>query len=220
MKDITLQVEKRDETGRKVRQVQGSRIPAVVYGHGFEAQNVWVDATAFNRAFEQAGTSSIISVTVGDEKPFGTLVHDFQADPISNQIMHVDFFHVRMDEKVETHIPVVVTGESAAVKNLGGTLGHIESIAVRALPGDLVHEFTVDVSTIATFEERITIADLGISDAIEVLIDVQTPVASVTPPRTQAEVDAADDAVDANVSGIEDVDAKDEGGSEEAESAA
>jgi large subunit ribosomal protein L25 len=187
MEKIELQAETREETGRKVRYVAKKRIPAVVYGHGFETKNIWVDQTSFNRAFDNAGTSTIITLSVDSDKSFGTLVHDFQANPITNDIMHVDFFHVRMDEKVETNIPLVITGESAAIKNLGGVLNSLESLSIRALPGDLVHEIIVDISAIATFDDRITIADLNISDALEVLTDLDTPVATVSAPRIQKE---------------------------------
>ncbi len=203
MEQINLAVSKREETGRKIRKAQNNRIPGVVYGHGFETVNVWVDATSLTRTFEKAGTNTIVSVEIGQSEPVKALIHDFQVNPITNKIIHVDFFHVRMDEKVETHIPIVITGESPAIKNMGGTLNHIESITVRALPGDLIHEITVDITKIETFEDRITIADLNLSENIEILTDEQTPVASVIAPRTQEEVDAADDEVDADVSKVE-----------------
>jgi large subunit ribosomal protein L25 len=187
MKDITLSVELREETGRRARKASQGRVPAVVYGHGFEAKNVWVDPVVFARVFEQAGTNTVISIAVGKEKPVQALIHDFQVNPTSNEITHLDFFHVRMDEKVDTQIPLVFTGEAEAVKALGGTLATIESVHVRALPGDLAHEFTVDITSLKTFDDRITIADLGISDKIEVLDDPATPVASVSAPRVQSD---------------------------------
>jgi len=187
MDKIELQAQERQETGRRVRNVSDKRIPGVIYGHAFETKNVWVDQTLFNRAFDKAGTSSIVTIQVGDEKPFGTLIHDFQAHPISNEIMHVDFFHVRMDEKVETHIPLVTVGESAAIKTLGGVLNHLETLTVKALPGDLVHEIAVDISAIETFDDRIMISDLGISENIDVMTDLDTPVATVSAPRIQQE---------------------------------
>ncbi len=193
MEKIELQTELREETGRSVRKIAQKRIPAVVYGHGFETKNIWVDQTNFNRAFEKAGTSTIITLSIGGDDSFGTLVHDFQAHPITNDIMHVDFFHVRMDEKVETHIPLVVTGESAAIKNLGGVLNALESLSIRALPGDLVHEISVDISKIETFDDRVEISDLDIADTIEVLTDLDTPVATVSAPRIQKEDEAQEE---------------------------
>lgn len=214
MEKINLAVGERKETGRKIREAASSKIPAVVYGHGFETKNVWVGATAFNRVFEKAGTNTMVLLEIGDAKPVNVLIHDFQAHPITNQIMHIDFFHVRMDETVDTNIPIVITGESDAVKTLGGTLTHIESVAVRALPGDLIHEITVDISKLRGFDDRITVSDLEVSDKIEILIDEQTSVANVIAPRTQEEVDAADEEVDVDVSKVESATEK---GGEEAE---
>ncbi len=216
MEKINLAVENRKETGRKTRKAAGSKIPAVVYGHGFETKNVWVGATSFNRTFDKAGTNTMVQLSIEDAEPVNVLIHDFQAHPITNQIMHIDFFHVRMDETVDTHIPIAITGESDAVKSLGGTLTHIESIAVRALPGDLIHEITVDISVLAGFDDRIVVSDLNIDEKIEILIDGQTSVANVIAPRTQEEVDAADEEVDADVSKVES--SADKEGEEAAES--
>lgn len=185
MKDITLKVEQREETGRRARKAANGRVPAVMYGHGFEAQNVWVDPVVFARVFEQAGTSTVISVEAGKEKAVQALIHDYQVDPISNQITHIDLFHVRMDEKVDTQIPFVFVGESEAVKTHGGTLSTMESVNVRALPGDLVHEITIDISELKTFDDRITVEDVDVAEGIEILDDPHAPVASVIAPRVQ-----------------------------------
>ncbi len=190
MEKIELSVSKRDVTGRKVRREEVSNVPAVIYGHGFDAQNVWVDATLLMHTFEKSGTNTVVTIDVDGGEKFQALIHDYQVDPVSNQFTHVDFFHVRMDEKVETHIPIVTEGESLAVKNLGGTLSTLESVAVKALPGDLVHEITVDISTIETFEDRITVADLTIDKNIEVLTDATAVAVSVSAPRKQEEESA------------------------------
>lgn len=215
---ISLNVTKRDETGRKIRAIQGRRTPGVIYGHKVKPQNLWIDSVELLAMYKAAGENTVLSLVGVGSKDANVLIHAIQTDPLSNEISHVDFFQVRMDEFVETTIPLVFVGVSDAVKTQGGTLTSMDVIPVRALPGDLPHEFTIDISCLATFEDRITIADLDVSEKVEILVEQETSLASVSAPRTQEEVDATDEEVNADVSQVEGVaDAAPEG--EEAEAA-
>lgn len=207
MDKLELKVEKRGITGKKARKEAVTRIPAVVYGSGIEAQNVWIDVVQFNRVFDHAGTNTLISLVIGDaKKPINVLIHDFQTESISNRFTHVDLFAVNMKEDVETEIPLVFEGIAPAVKLLGGTLVKtVDEIEVRALPSDLPHEIIVDLSVLATFEDHITVADLKIGDKVEILSDPETVIAMVSEPRSEEELAALDMAVDADVSKIEGV---------------
>ena len=203
-KVISLNSEIREITGRKIRKENNRKIPAVLYGHKVENKNIWVDATEFKRVFREAGESTIIKLNLaGEEK--NVLIHDYQVDPILNEIIHVDFFQVKMDEEVTTDISINIIGESPAVKNMGGTLTSIDSLTVRALPGNLPHEFKVDISVLKDFDCVITVKDLDVDDSIEILADDDQVIASVSAPRTQSEVDATDDEVNADVSSVEGV---------------
>ncbi len=81
----------------------------------------------------------------------------------------------------------------------------LDELSVRALPSDLPREIIVDLSALKTFEDRITVGDLQISDKIEILVEPDTVVAMVDEPRTEEELAALDDAVDADVSKVEGV---------------
>lgn len=207
MEKYELKVETRDVVGKRVRKEAQTRIPAVVYGGAIQAQTVWVDRVAYTRIFEKAGTNTLVSLFVGDEKKaINVLIHDFQNDAITNNITHIDFFAVNMKEDVETEIPLVFQGVSPAVKTLGGTLVKtVDEITVRALPSDLPREIIVDLSTLVTFEDHITVGDLKVGDKVEVLADPETVIAMVDEPRSDEELAALNDAVDADVSKIEGV---------------
>lgn len=203
-KKITLKAEEREETGRKMRLSVENRIPAIIYGSGMEAKVLWVDSSDFMRAFHEAGKNTVIELQLAKDKIFNVLVHEYQVDPVSNDIIHVDFMQVRMDKVVEAEVPLSFVGESAAVKEQGGTLVKaFDVVDVKALPADLPHEIEVDLSKIATFEDHITIKDIKVSDKVELVMDVDTIIASVSAPRTSAEMDALNEEVDADVSKVE-----------------
>ncbi len=189
---ITLNAEIREITGRKIRKENNRKIPAILYGHGVENKNIWVNAAEFMRVFRETGESTVIKLTL-DGKDRNVLIHDYQLDPILNEINHIDFFEVKMDEAVTSDISINIIGESPAVKNMGGTLTHIDSLTVRSLPGDLPHEFDVDISVLKDFDSVITVSDLDVSDKIEILADKDQVIASVSAPRTQSDVDSSDD---------------------------
>ncbi len=201
-KVITLNSEKREITGRKIRKIENRKIPAIIYGHGIENKNIWVDANKFSHVFSEAGESTIVQLKVDGEK-MNVLIHDYQVDPILDNIMHVDFFQVRMNEKVISDVSIIFTGEAPAVKAMGGTLTTTDSISVRSLPGDLPSEITVDISVLKDFDTSINVKDLKIPDKVEVLLEETQTIASVSAPRTQAELDATDEEVNADISQVE-----------------
>ncbi len=201
-KVITLNSEKREITGRKIRKIENRKIPAIIYGHGIENKNIWVDANKFSHVFAETGESTIVQLKVDGEK-INVLIHDYQVDPILDNIIHVDFFQVRMDEKVISDVSIVFTGEAPAVKAMGGTLTTTDSISVRSLPGDLPSEITVDISVLKDFDTSINVKDLKIPDKVEVLLEETQTIASVSAPRTQAELDATDEEVNADISQVE-----------------
>lgn len=211
MNKIALKAIVREETGKKMRAAAGKNIPAVMYGKDKKPQNLWVDAITFSQLFDQAGTNTVVSLAIDGDKDVNVLIYDFQTDAISNNFTHIDFYLVDMKQEVETEIPLVFVGVSAAVKELGGTLvKNNDVVEVRALPGDLPHEIEVDLTTLKTFDDIILAGDLRVTDKVEILMEDNIPIASVTPPRTEEEMAALDEEVDADVSKIEGVADKDE----------
>ncbi len=207
MDKIVLNAQKRETTGKAMRAEAEKRIPAVIYGQGKDATMVWLDSTEFKRVFAQAGTNTIVSVSIeGVKKPVDVLVYDFQNDPVTHLFTHIDLYAVDMKEEVEAEIPLTFTGVAAAVKELGGTLvKNVDQVAVRALPAKLPHDITVDLSKLATFEDHITAANLSVDKDVTIMIDSEVIIASVSEPRSAEELESLNDAVDADVSKVEGV---------------
>lgn len=213
-----LKADKRTIIGRKVqKEREQDKIPAVLYGHGITNENLSVDALAFERVFAEAGESTIIALDSGAGKPVNVLIHDLQKDPLSDQVTHIDFFQVRMDEKIDTEVAFEFIGEAPAVKEFGGVLvRNMESLQISCLPADLPGHVIVDLSSLATYEDRIIVADLSLSDKITLHIPETTVIALVAPPRTEEEVASLDADVDADVSQVEGVEKEGDDTGEEA----
>jgi large subunit ribosomal protein L25 len=103
----------------------------------------------------------------------------------------VDYYLVNLNVEMEVDIPLVFVGEAPAVEETGGTLLHnLSSVHVKALPNDIPHEITVDVSTLTSLDVAIHVADLNLNrDLVHVLTDGETLVATVVPPRVEEVVE-------------------------------
>src|SRR3989344_3213681 len=91
------------------------------------------------------------------------LIHDIQRDNVSDLVSHIDFYQVKMTEKLTATIPLKFVGVPSAVKELGGTLMHpMSEVEVESLPADLPHEIEVDVSGLSGFDQVVRVSDLKV----------------------------------------------------------
>ncbi|PIR44270.1 50S ribosomal protein L25 [Candidatus Wolfebacteria bacterium CG10_big_fil_rev_8_21_14_0_10_31_9] len=176
---MDLQVQKRDILGKKVKalRVEGL-IPAELYGHGKENSHLSVSSKEFAKVLKEAGESTIVNLVLGKEK-IPALIHDAQMDSIKQIFNHVDFYVVKMGEKIRTEIPLEFIGESSAVKHGGVLIKSIKEIEVEALPADLISHIDVDISKLEEIHSSIYVKDLKISDKIRVLVDLESVVATI-----------------------------------------
>lgn len=158
-------------------------LPAVLYGPKIKNLSLQVDEKEFEKIFKEAGESSLIKLKVGEDE-FLVLVHDLQKDPLKGNFIHIDFYQPVLDEETEATVPLEFIGEAAAVKELAGTLvKNIKELEVRALPQNLPHDIKVNVESLKTFEDTITIKDLKIPEGVKVLKEPEEIIALVTPPE-------------------------------------
>lgn len=181
-------------------------VPAVLYGQSKENKHIWLNALDFDRVYEKAGENTVISLEINGGAKENVMIYDYQSDPLSGKVTHADLLRVNMKEEVQTEVPLIFVGESPAVKENGGTLVKVlDNVEVKCLPGDMPHEFTVDLSKLATFEDKITIADLSVSDKVEILDSPETIIASVSAPRSEEELAQLDEKVEEDVTKVEGV---------------
>jgi large subunit ribosomal protein L25 len=183
---MDLSVQKRDILGRKVKSLrEQGLIPAELYGHGSENVHLSVPIKEFTKLFKEAGESTIINLNLENEK-LPVLIHDLQKNPLTDEISHIDFYQVRMDEKISTSVPLEFIGEAPAVREKGGILiKAVQEIEIEALPADLPHKIEVDLSKLSDIGTNIHVKDLKIDEKVKVLIDAETVVVTVTEPAKE-----------------------------------
>ena len=191
MTTLELKSKKRTLLSKKVKSLRREGvIPAVVYGGKDGTTPIELDLKEFSKVFKTAGETTLIKLLVG-EKTKNVLIHDISRDPITEEMNHVDFYEIRMDEKITTRTPLIFIGDAPAVIDLGGVLVKaMQELEVRALPADLPHQIEIDISQLKTFDDNILVKDIKLPKNVEILENLETSVAVVTPPRSEAELEA------------------------------
>jgi large subunit ribosomal protein L25 len=149
-------------------------IPAVVYGLGNPSINLEVGYNEFVKLFREAGETTLVTLKF-DGKTKKVLVKDIQKDPVSGKVIHASFLEVNLKVKIKAMIPVVVEGEeeSPVLKSGTGILNLIKhEIEVEALPADLPHSFTVNVSALENIGDEIKVSALEFDRTKVELVDL------------------------------------------------
>ena len=190
MRKLELEVLKRDIIGKKVRFLRrGGLIPCNVYGHGIDSVPVQVDARKLGHVLARAGGTDLISLKIGDSATAKkVIIREVQRNPMTREPIHVDFYQVKMTEKLKAEVPLVFVGEAPALKLKNMALLHaITSLQIEALPDDLPHNIEVDISVLAEAEQAIHVKDIKISKKITVHSDPEQMVIKVAEARKQVE---------------------------------
>ena len=200
--EITLNAEVRSDRGKNIarRLRRGGRIPAVVYGQGGNAAGagsvaVSVEPDEVSRVLHsEAGANTLIGLSVGGADADNVLIKDFQVDPVSHRLLHVDFYRVAMDKVVTVTVRIELTGEAEGVKVQGGLIDFVQrEVAVACLPTEIPEHIVVDVSPLK-IGQGIRLKDLVEGVAWQPVSDPETLIVHVIAPRLEAEPAADEEA--------------------------
>ena len=169
---------------RKAR--REGRIPGVLYGHGETPIPVSVGARDLQVALHHhRGGNPIVNLALAGSE-YTALIRDAQYDPVSHEVLHLDFQHISLTETIEVRVPVRLTGTAVGVKDSGGILETIlRDLEVRCLPTAIPTAIDVDVSAL-NIGDSVHVRDLSIPD-VTILSDADATVATVVPPTVMEE---------------------------------
>jgi large subunit ribosomal protein L25 len=149
--EAVLEAQARDTFGKNEarRTRRSGHVPGVLYGgDGKAATPIAVQPKALLKILHsESGQNTLISLKMAGAGDNRVLVKDFQLDPITHEVLHVDFLKIAMDKLLEVTIPIVVHGEPKGVKQQGGVLEFIRrEVVIEVLPADIPEHIDVDVS--------------------------------------------------------------------------
>ncbi len=178
----------RGETGKGAARSlrREGKVPGVIYGHDRAPEALVVETAALNKMLIgiSAGTT-IVDVAIDDRAPVKALIREIQRDALRPaQILHLDLYEVRADEKITLEVPVHLVGIPDGVRNFAGVLDHsLRDLEIEVLPADIPERVELDVTAL-TIGHSLFVRDVTIPKA-RILNDPDTPICTVVAPRTE-----------------------------------
>ncbi len=181
---------------RKLR--RAGQVPAVLYDSARNSRPLALDGREAARLAGVAAGHLVQLKLEGATQP--VLVKEVQVDPISGELLHVDFHAVSLDRPVETEVPVVVVGEERREKD-GGVLTHyLHHLRVRCLPTRIPDRVEVDVSALKV-GQAVRVGDLRLPEGVEVQDDAEELVVAIAEPVKPEDAEARTEAAEPEVIG-------------------
>jgi len=175
---------------RAVRRLRrGGRVPGVLYGGGGDSVSFDADARELRLALARSG--AVLDLSVDGKRAMPVVLKESQRDPVRGETIHVDLLRVRLDEAIHAVVPLELTGtEDAPGVKEGGVLEQItRELNVQALPTAIPESIVHEVSEMQ-IGETIGLAAVAIPEGVTLLDDIEdTVIATLSPPRLQAEVE-------------------------------
>jgi large subunit ribosomal protein L25 len=191
MEKAVLKATLRTVTGKKVGAMRREgKLPAVIYGHHFDATPITLDLKETSRVLHGLTASSLVYINL-DGKEHASLVREKQRDYIRNVMKHVDFQVVSLTEKIRAKVAIVLEGVSPAVKDFNGMIiSEMDSIEVEALPQDLPEKIVLDIANLKKIGDHFLVKDIAVSDKVHVHAEPDEVVVIVTLTKDEEPVPA------------------------------
>ena len=164
MKSITIKGSKRESVGKVATKAlrNADKVPCVLYG-GENPLHFSANELDFSKLVYTPNAHTVVIDINGNQK-INAILQDIQFHPVSDKILHVDFYQLSDDKEVNMEIPLVFEGSAPGVMLEGGTLMvNKRKLKVRALPINLPDSITVDISELK-LGNKISSADLDSED--------------------------------------------------------
>jgi large subunit ribosomal protein L25 len=184
---ITLPVTLRDGSKKVYSLRANGGVPAVVYGPKQEPLSISIEAKSFDKVLKEAGESTFVELT-GLEEPIEVLIKDVKFNSVKHQILHVDFYAVERGKEMTASVALEFIGEAPVEKSGAGSITKVlYEIEVTCMPRNLPSHIDVDISVLASVEDKIHVGDLKVPKGVTFEVEAEDTVAVVSAARTQAE---------------------------------
>lgn len=181
MEAIQAQVRAK-ESGNYVRELRRNGwVPAVVYGTNNANQTIQIKGSDLDAALRSQATNKPFRLEV-DGQTQDVMVYELQRHPLFGNILHADFKRINMNEKIDTTVPILMTGDP----ELGVATLIRHSVEVSCLPGNIPTSFTVDVDGL-NIGDVVLVQDLQIPAGVEVGLEATEVLISILPVKAASE---------------------------------
>jgi len=204
MQQYKIEVQKRDVSNKKsdIKALRhADKIPGVYYSHDSKSSITFiVDQKILREALKS--TSQVYKISVGG-KDRDVIIKSVQYHPISENILHIDLYGVKMDTQVSLKVPILFVGQCEGVK-AGGVLNqNLTELEVSCLPSNIPQNIEVDVSNL-NIGDTIRLTEISVDSTITLVGDSELLIASVTLP-TKVEEETTEEILEDDMTATEGV---------------
>ena len=183
MKQTELLATTRETLGKKVRFLRRQGItPVHLFGHNVESVALQCDTAQLKRVLAQTGRTRLISLKVDKAKrPRNVVIREVQREPLTSELLHVDFYQVSMAEKIRVEVPIVSIGEAPALKLKENFLiQELNSLSVECLPGEIPNRVDMDLTSLTEVGQAIHVRDITLDKGGTVLNNPEQLVVKIS----------------------------------------
>lgn len=199
MEEIKLDVQLRNQVGsRKIKSIRRENaVPAIVYGGETKPTSIKVDRSNYERIMRHHHGQSVIfrlNVMDGEKKlrDYSVIVKEEQHDPVSDQLVHIDFNRISLTKELEVKVPIETKGDPVGVKRDGGSLEHILwELSVICLPTKIPQKIVVEVGHLE-IGDAVHVKDITLPEGVRTKQDPDTILVSVIPPMKEEAMSPAE----------------------------
>jgi len=159
MKSITINGSQRESVGKKSTKAlrNAGQVPCVLYG-GDKPVHFSANEIAFSKLVYTPNAHTVV-ITIEGGETYNAVLQDIQFHPVTDKILHIDFYQLFEDKEIAMNIPVRIVGSSIGVKNGGNLRKNRRKLRVKALPTNLPDSIEADI-TMLKIGDKLTIADM------------------------------------------------------------
>ncbi|MBF0100136.1 MAG: 50S ribosomal protein L25 [Desulfobacterales bacterium] len=201
MEFITLTSTVREKKGKGPARCARSdgKIPAVLYGPQMESNSLMIDSKEFETVCKQLHAANIfvkLQVTNPSNETTSdcpVLIKEIQKNPLTNKVIHVDFYAISMDRRISIRVPVVPVGKAKGTE-LGGLLQIIRRhLEIKCKPMHAPQRIEIDVNSL-DIGDAIHVEDIVLSEGVEIPHDVNFTVITIVVPKGEKTVKTDEEA--------------------------
>ena len=192
---IILRVDVRQVIGKKVKSLRAQGlVPGVVYGHNFDPKPVVVEYSPALKVWKEAGRRHPVDLEIGDTKRLA-IIKSADLDPVKRRLRHLSFQIIKQNEKVETEVPLRITGEGETAAEKAGlvVLQALETVKVSALPKNLPDAVEVPGDKLVAAGDHVSVGDIVVPEGVTILTEPEIVAASVYEPSAMAAAEAEEE---------------------------
>jgi large subunit ribosomal protein L25 len=188
-KQITVAAQLRTSRGKnEARRLRARGLtPAVLYGAGQETVAIAVEPYAVLKILHSStGHNTIFDVAIDGGQTTPAMIVDWQLDPITDRLLHVDLKRIDLSKRLRVSVPVQAQGEAKGVKEQGGLLEIVtREIEIECLPDEIPEHFTVDVTELM-IGQALRAGEVPLSGSMKLLSSPDSVIAHVVALRHEA----------------------------------